>query len=137
MRDILFRAKILNEHEYEDMWIEGYYAKVEHWLDDHEMRIIIPLHTNVYPHCEFTCFYEIDPYTLGQFTGMIDKNGERIFEGDIIRGMMNYGPAGMIETVVDIYFENSDGGYRWNYFDMDTVEVIGNIHDNPELLERN
>jgi hypothetical protein len=36
MREILFRAKIINDPEHNDMWIEGYYAKVEHWFDDHE-----------------------------------------------------------------------------------------------------
>ena len=73
------------------------------------------------------------PETVGQFTGMYDKNGKRIFEGDIVYAKMDYGPAGFIDRVVDISFKKKDG-YRWEYFDLDTIVVIGNVHDNIELL---
>lgn len=76
----------------------------------------------------------VNPETVSQFTGLPDKNGKKIFEGDVVRAMMDWGPAGMIESVVDIGFKKYDG-YRWNYFDLDTIEIIGNIHDNPELLK--
>ena len=49
--------------------------------------------------------------TVGQFTGMADKNSRKIFEGDIVRGMMDFGPAGMNENVVSIWFKKYSG-YR-------------------------
>lgn len=142
MRDIIFRAKKVNDGE----WIEGYHVKVEHWLDDHEMHIIFPPYTTVYPHCEFTSYDEIEPETLGQFTGLLDKNGNKIFEGDIVK--TEFGRLCIFE-----WFENRvtrcwdlspiltnsnlvhPAPYRTSIFDSEHLEVVGNIHDNPELLE--
>lgn len=90
-----------------------------------------------YQHC---CILEdgkatpVNPETVGQFTGKFDKNYRKIFEGDIVRAMMDFGPAGMLQNVVSISWDNSVGGWNWGYFDMSTIEVIGNIHDDPDLL---
>lgn len=87
--------------------------------------------------------YEVIPETVGQYTGLTDKNGEKIFEGDIVKDE----PAQMLGTVVyktaqsefdgiagfmvdDVY----DGLQNYNGF-WHMVEAIGNIHDNPELLK--
>ncbi len=80
----------------------------------------------------------VDPETVGQYTGLTDKNGTKIFEGDIVK----YG-----DTVHNVVFEQRNGtayfglvystletlsfGY---YQDLKQIEVIGNIYDNPELL---
>lgn len=85
-----------------------------------------------------TVYVAVDPETVGQYTGLTDKNGTKIFEGDIVK----YG-----DTVHNVVFEQRNGtayfglvystletlsfGY---YQDLKQIEVIGNIYDNPELL---
>lgn len=115
MRDIIFRGKCNPASP----WIYGNFARL--WIYN---QLVVFINGQV-----------VQESSIGQFTGMLDKNGVRIFEGDIVRAMMDWGPAGMCESVVDIGFKNSEGGYRWNYFDVSTIEVIGNIYDNPELLD--
>jgi len=70
---------------------------------------------------------------LMQFTGLKDKNGKEIYDGDIFRGLHDFGPGGMAERIGVVSF-NIRKGYEWNYWDFSTIEVIGNIHKNPELL---
>ncbi len=81
--------------------------------------------------------YPIKPATVGQYTGLKDKYGQKIFEGDIIL-------YGLIPCVVKYDTENArfmlykNGKYIINGFNADTMklkEVIGNEHDNPELLD--
>jgi uncharacterized phage protein (TIGR01671 family) len=87
------------------------------------------------------------PETVGQYTGMTDKNGKKIFEGDIIKTITN--SFDRDEFVSEIKFGARSGvqgfhlanGRMMFYFGqkdltvMDDTEVIGNIHDNPELLK--
>lgn len=75
---------------------------------------------------------EVFPETVGQYTGLTDKNGRKIFEGDIIKA--NNGHIG--------YVAFAEGGFvkacrcHFNFTNLygDNQEVIGNIHDNPELI---
>ena len=65
-----------------------------------------------------------------QFTGMYDKNNKPIYEGDFIRGMFDHGPAGLREEILPVRWSNEDG-YQWNYWDLSTIEVVGNEHEWP------
>lgn len=130
MREILFRGKRKDNGE----WVFGM-----PWIfKDH--ACVCPWHEGM---CKYdTGFYpvHVDPETVGQFTGLSDKNGKKIFEGDIVTFRTS------TSTFKPLYV-------RWHYetarflvttadcirsYPMDEVwqyEIIGNIHDHPELLE--
>ena len=132
MREILFRGK--NEHR---GWIYGdlrnYEKSGAKAIFSHDL-----LHR-----------VEVDPSTVGQFTGLTDKNGKKTFEGDIGRykqvdgAKRNGKPITCIGKVVynvktaSFAIESKDetGCKYFDYFPIKDFEVIGNIHDNPELLE--
>lgn len=147
MREILFKGKCTMNDE----WVEGYYSKYSYERGQGDFI------------CDSDFDYTVYPETVGQFTGKTDKNGKRIFEGDIVafyfydKGHKNtrtmliewiesgfcmkelfrdYRLAkdfSIITGKIDTYRgEIKQGVYISNntYF----VEIIGNIHDNPELL---
>ena len=71
---------------------------------------------------------------LMQYTGMKDKNGVEIYEGDIIEGSHDFGPGGFVRRKDQVSF-HPELGYQWDYWVLSTLEVIGNIHENPELIQ--
>lgn len=77
---------------------------------------------------------EIIPETAGQYIGSPDKNGKKIFEGDIIKGE-NYIHPFYDDRPNVIFWCQSKGGFQLDAFNMPDIEVIGNKYDNPELLE--
>ena len=154
MREILFRGKRVDDGE----WFEGYYAKVNNYLTEKEEHIILPLDTTLYPpsilysHTDISHYEVVDPKTVGQFTSLIDKNGNKVFEGDILAYRLEDSENETIDGVVKYGEFNCsccDGVYGWYieggniraldmrkcYDDDERLYVIGNIHDNPELLE--
>ena len=119
MREILFRGKRVDSGE----WNEGNLVRRAKEL------LIVTL--------GFICG-EVIPETVGQYTGLRDKNGNKIFEGDILR--FPYPSTQNIYSVMwsgcSFVRKDPDGYYlSLNALNCDEYEVIGNIHDNPELLE--
>lgn len=145
MREILFRGKWLGNGE----WVEGYYCKISEttyaFAEDYE-RNPIPVHHYILQEVmtdwglpnRFNQ-YEIDPETLCQYTGLKDKNGNRIWENDIVRieNSMDEG-IGNIEFYGGIWYvdgEPSNSLYDIVEYDDADIEVIGNIFDNPEMMK--
>ena len=133
MREILFRGKTLS-----GKWVEGIYSPYNWDIDlvrENKPQIII-LSENK-DDIDDGLWCDIIPETAGQYTGLTDKNGVKIFEGDIVRA---------ITRLTDIYveavtFKNGAFWYKnWSWvkfgFKFEKTEVIGNIHDNPELLKK-
>ena len=148
MREILFRGKRTDNGE----WIEGYYYKAKYCRTDDELYdyITVP-HPKEYN--EPSSHYIVDPETVGQYTGLTDKNGTKIFEGDMIKPFDDEIDKMVVEFhlgqfLLCLYGERGYmSEYGWeengNYvcFEADPllsygddIEVIGNIHDSPELL---
>ena len=132
MREILFRGKRTINGD----WVYGDFV---HGNERKSLRDSIFVYDS-----ETQSFndYEINPYTLGQYTGLTDKNGNRIFEGDIVKTDQFSEPNKQYIIKYDLQFGAFIGQDRYNvYFvtfdgDSGEFEVIGNIHDNPELLEK-
>lgn len=138
MREILFRGKRNDNGE----WIiGGYYHGEVYNLDEIDIHYIIPC-CDLYD--EDLELVEVIPETVGQYTGLTDNNGERIWEGDIVRCKQERGNEGIC---VVIWFNGAfvacpiSGNllemtlHDYWYNDYDLVEIIGNETDNPELLK--
>ena len=159
MREILFCGKRLDNGE----WADGY-------LYEHEPALVGIVSENDVPEpskwfvtrtgfADWNMprpveFVEVDPSTVGQYTGLKDKNGKRIFEGDMIKPFDDEVDKMVVEFhhgqfLLCLY---GDRGYMAEYgweeegnygcFEAeplssygDDIEVIGNIHDNPKMLK--
>lgn len=125
MREILFRGKTVNN----ERWVYGsYLSKFDN--DDFADTMIE----------KGTMFsFAIDGKSLCQFTGMYDKNNIRIFEGDILKTTNSNCEIWFVDYKKTAFCANqSNSNYSCvldDFMDYSHVEVIGNIHDNPELLK--
>ena len=141
MREILFRGKRKNTGE----WIEGNYVYAPEgegtYEDEQHFILMIPKHGGV------GMDHEVIPETVGQWTGLTDRHGTKIFDGDVVHN----GFANAIVKLGRHSIPCCGCCYTWHdsvgfYLDFgeyigsdehtfDDLEVMGNIHDNPELLE--
>ncbi len=133
MREILSHGKRLDSAE----WVEG-----NLFIPDGALLVVDSVEI-LMGTSRVRISYEVDPGTVGQYTGIHDKNGKKIFEGDIVRD--DKGNVGHVEFLIQaagyvIVWKHCDTSLghraRGGGYDRDpSLEVIGNIYDNPELLE--
>lgn len=132
MREILFRGKRVDNGE----WVFGSYAFEPRRKGafgqtisdlDQERHYIVSKKNYEY--------WEVVPETVGDYTGLTDKNGKRIFEGDIMSGRGNTYKVIFDEGVFRIENSNYTTGLYVAIHMEKIDEVIGTIYDNPELLE--
>jgi len=141
-------------------WIEGYYVR----LHCQKGKVSHRIYTG---YAESDCgeyypdWFEVDPETVGRYTGLLDKNGKWIIEGDVVR-VVSY-DFGVFDEIGDVVFQNGCYGIRYDPYWSNgvmvrrlfhrigkvershdhgfsgviqyTYEIIGNAHDNPELLK--
>ena len=142
MREILFRGK----RTYNREWIEGSLLKVT--FNGETVYLIFGDCFSYNGNDVMALIHAlVDPATVGQYTGLTDKNGKRIFDGDIVKIWgMSAGVNGLWRVVYsEVNHEwalERDPNYHHHHFSFsdlngfhETCEIIGNIHDNPDLLE--
>ena len=165
MRDIIFRGKDKDDGK----WYEGAYRRYDDttycFKEDYDRNPENTHHTIIFsrmtdwglPNQHLQA--EVIPETVGQYTGLQDKNGKRVFEGDICRVVYldkQCSPSyehyeGEFELIEEVVFKNGTfcfetdcegiAMYRpigFEIYEKQRIkwfEVIGNIHDNPELLD--
>lgn len=133
MREILFRGKAVESDPDiapADGWVEGFYyqdlcgGEVKHFI------VSCP------------CTWEVVPATVGQYTGLKDKNGKEIYEGDILEHngkIVGHIIGGVRGYCYDVIYKQPSPEKDWSLYGVvvndyrGDVEVIGDIHDNPEL----
>ena len=139
MRDILFRGKTKDGR-----WVYGSYLHpTMHWhrFGVHRSWIVDAMQNGGY--LNLTARAAVIDNTVGQYTGIDDANGQKIYEGDIVR-FTRIDALGWIRertgvvkyySELPVFYILASTGDAWDWVDCGDLRVIGNIHDNPELME--
>lgn len=121
MREILFRGKRIDNGE----WVEGYLnynsTRKQYYIMDDVDTFPIPVHKE----------------SVGQYTGLTDKNGDKIFDSDVVDILTENEEVGIVTYDEGFFYVKADGfsvDFRNNINGNDLL-IVGNIHDNPELLK--
>ena len=135
MRQIKFRGKRVDNGE----WVGGSY----HYSADGKYHYILVLekfnereNSNKVKALDEMCLFktevhQVDPATVSQFTGLLDKNGNDIWEGDVVEeGIVVFNSEYLGFFIKGDFLE----GENKPLYDISIPEIIGNIHDNPELI---
>lgn len=137
-REIKFRGKGVDNGE----WVYGYYYY--NWRTKQHI-----IHCSKSEGVLVDKTFEVIPESVGQFTGLLDKNEKEIYDGDIVHYTQHEGyllesfVGEIIWSIEDACWCYEYGGYYYHFCDSDEVqqdllnhmEIIGSIHDNPELLK--
>ena len=133
MHKILFRGKRKDNGE----WVTGFYVHYDDTKDNHkdDCDYIVGIHTG-----EHFPFFEVIPETVGQYIGLTDKNGKKIFEGDIVERKRS-DKTSRYQICYDEDMASFIGlrgiGFTRFAYDSEQFVVIGNIYDNSELIGGN
>ena len=136
MREILFRGKRISNSK----WVEGFM---------YSQHFPLEFRDDFYIRC-YDTDYLVIPETVGQYTGLTDKNGVRIFEGDILKSTIKIIDYADVGFSISHYDEEDIGIVEWrkdgfmiahksgtwarSFYGSENY-VIGNIHDNPDILK--
>ncbi len=130
-REIKFRGKSIDE------WVYGMLCKVNEGDTEHGEPIKYKIQTDEKEYGEYVNCFITDENTIGQYTGLHDKNGKEIYEGDIVKIKYRDEDIGKViyeHNGFSIDVTNMNKNYGRVSFVNNFIEVIGNIYENPELL---